>query len=99
MTASVRYELLPLGHHTSRTAVTVPEGTSARDPAFVVADKDAADQWSLAVSLVRFRQWDRAVGSTATILRQSLRQTQDRVLWVDADVVGLSIERNDDAEV
>ncbi len=38
------------------------------------------------MSLVRFRQRDRAVGSAATVLRQSLRQTQDRVLWVDADV-------------
>ena len=47
-------ELLPLGHHTSRTAVAVSVRTTLRDPALVVADQDAADHWSLAeLSLVR----------------------------------------------
>ncbi|MGI9465732.1 MAG: hypothetical protein ACR2OA_01280 [Rubripirellula sp.] len=77
--------------------MTISIRAAAGDPAFVVADKDAADQRSLAVSLVRFRQRDRAVGSAATVLRQSLRQTQDSVLRVDADVVRLRVERNHDA--
>ena len=84
-------ELLPLGHHARRT---VPTSTN---PALVVAHQHAGRKLSLAKLRVGRAERDRAVGSTAAVLRQPLRQTQDRVGRINADVVRPSVERNNHA--
>jgi hypothetical protein len=46
---------------------------------------------------VDFAQRNRAVGSTAAVLGQPLRQAQDRVTRIDPDAVRPRVERDHDA--